>query len=167
MSIIKLTLPGTTVPVDGKSVSFVAPCSCANADTLQIDDKNYDIVDALGESVTGSVGYWDAGAIVTVVLDTINLKAYLQNAARACPGKHIETTLSKSKWSNGVYSFNSQYNSTIYDITIMLNGDKITSEQKSAYDDADIVGLSSTNAIKALGEVPTVDIPVILKVVYK
>ena len=81
MSKIKVTLPGTTIACDGKSVSFVAPCSCTEATCLVIDDVEYSLVNALGEVVTGKSGYWDKNAIVTVLLSVTEKKAYVQNAA--------------------------------------------------------------------------------------
>lgn len=78
MSIVKVTLPGGEIPVNGKQVSFVAPCSCADTEAIQIDGVNYTIVDALCNCVTGKGGIWITGAVISVVLDTVNKYAYLQ-----------------------------------------------------------------------------------------
>jgi hypothetical protein len=168
MSVIKITLPGTEIPVNGKSVSFKAPCSCTNATALQIDGVEYTIVDALGNDITGSIGYWEKDAIITVVLDVTNARAYLQNSARTAAAKCERITLLASKWSStGYYSFEDTYPAAHYDLTVALDGDNVTVSQKHAYDDADIVGLSDTNRIRALGTKPTVNIPVIVKAVFK
>ena len=79
MSIVKVTLPGGEIPVNGKQVSFVAPCACAVTDGLQIEGENYTIVDALCNCVTGKGGRWEVGAVVSVILDVDKKLAYLQN----------------------------------------------------------------------------------------
>lgn len=79
MAKIKLTLPGMEIPVDGKQVTFVAPCDCSVADGIQIDGVDYDIVDSIGKTVSFGKGVWDVGAVLTVSLDVTNRKAYLQN----------------------------------------------------------------------------------------
>ena len=78
----------------------------------------------------------------------------------------VSSTLSASSWSNGVYSFESTYPVASYDIEISLS-DGATSEQAEAFTGAIIVGSATANTIKALGTVPTVDIPIIIKVVAK
>ena len=40
-------------------------------------------------------------------------------------------------------------------------------EQLKAWNSAQIVGSSTTNSCKALGDVPTIDIPIIIKAVMK
>ena len=80
MSKIKVTLPGTEIPVNGKQVSFIAPCPCANATHLTIDNVDYEIVDALGNTPKDA---WATGTIVSVILDVTNTKAYLLNGAGA------------------------------------------------------------------------------------
>ena len=80
MSKVKLTLPGTEIPVTGKQVSFETPCNCDVVECLQIDGVDYDVVDSLGNVVTGIGGVWAVGAKITVVLDVENQKAYLLNS---------------------------------------------------------------------------------------
>jgi hypothetical protein len=77
MSIVKLTLPLGEIPVNGKQVTFTAPCDCTVTECLQIDGVNYTIVDALGNCVTGKGGRWAAGATISVTLDTDNKRAYI------------------------------------------------------------------------------------------
>ena len=77
------------------------------------------------------------------------------------------TTLLVSDWySDCLYSFEIDYPSSIYDIEIALDS-IATSEQAEAFNGAQIVGSATSNIIKAYGDVPTVDIPVIIKVVTK
>lgn len=79
MAKIKVTLPGLEIPVNGKQVSFVAPCDCSVADGIQIDGVDYDIVDSIGNPVSFGRGVWCEGALLSVILDVTNHKAYLQN----------------------------------------------------------------------------------------
>lgn len=75
------------------------------------------------------------------------------------------TTILASGWSNGLYStLQTTYPAASYDLNLELNGDSITSAQQDAWNAAQIVGSATTNVLKALGEVPTIDIPVIVKV---
>ena len=77
------------------------------------------------------------------------------------------TTLLASNWdSSNTYSFETNYPMSTYDIEIALDS-TATSEQAEAFNGAQIVGSATSNIIKAYGDVPTVDIPVILKVVTK
>lgn len=79
MSVVKVTLPGGEIPVNGKQVSFVAPCGCDAVTGLSIEGETYTVVDAMGEVVTGIGGVFCAGSVISVILDTVNKKAYLQN----------------------------------------------------------------------------------------
>ena len=77
---IVLTLPRA---VDtGTLVKFSAPCAC-NAVTggIVIAGVTYTIVDAAGNTVDMLGSVWESGALVAVLIDTANEKAYIQNAA--------------------------------------------------------------------------------------
>ena len=75
-------------------------------------------------------------------------------------------TLSASGWSEGVYSLESAYPKETYDIDIALSS-TATTAQGEAFDSAQMIGVDGTNTVKCRGEVPTVDIPVVLRVVKK
>lgn len=79
----------------------------------------------------------------------------------------VTTTLKASDWNGNEYSFEDDYPADEYDIDLSLNGDSLTKEQKEAYSDAEIIGCSSSNKIKAFGTVPTINIPIIIKAVKK
>lgn len=81
MSIVKVTLPPGEIPVEGKQVSFKAPCPCSEVEAIQIDGVNYTICDSLGVCVTGIGGVWDVGSVVSVILSVEQQKAYIQNPA--------------------------------------------------------------------------------------
>lgn len=76
-------------------------------------------------------------------------------------------TLAASSWSNGSYSLEATYPNKSYDLDIEINGDSCTSAQCSAWDAAQIKGSPTKNVIKALGTVPTIDIPIVIKYTMK
>ena len=75
-------------------------------------------------------------------------------------------TILTSGWSNGVYSFESAFPSATYDIEIELDS-TATESQVEAWSNAKVTAVFGTNTMKALGDVPTVDIPIIVKAVVK
>lgn len=78
----------------------------------------------------------------------------------------IAGTLLASGWSNNTYSFENTYPVATYDIEIALNS-TATAEQVEAFNSALIVGSVTSNIVTAFGDVPTVDIPIIIKAVAK
>lgn len=77
-----------------------------------------------------------------------------------------EVTMAASNWNNKMYSFESLYPSAQYNVEIEPNGTSVTDAQYKAWCSAQLVG-TSTNVCKAMGEVPTVDIPIIVRAVKK
>lgn len=81
MSKIRIILPNGEQPITGKSVSFKAPCDCKEASYVAIGDIDYVIVDIAGNAITGTDGGWVKDAIVSVILDVEERRAYLQASA--------------------------------------------------------------------------------------
>ncbi|MBQ9046788.1 MAG: hypothetical protein IJ120_02700 [Solobacterium sp.] len=79
----------------------------------------------------------------------------------------VAATMTATGWNNAVYSFESSYPSTTYDIEIEPNGDAITTAQLDAWGQARLVGSVTTNTVKACGTVPSIDIPIVIKAVKK
>ena len=76
-------------------------------------------------------------------------------------------TILASGWSaDGTCSFESEYPASSYNIEIQP-AESCTVEQFTAWSNAGIIGNSSSNVIKALGDIPLVDIPIIVKAVMK
>ena len=73
-----------------------------------------------------------------------------------------------SNWDSSAktYSFETDYPNASYDIEVALDS-TATAEQAEVFNGAQIVGSATSNVVKAYGDMPTVDIPVILKVVTK
>jgi len=77
-------------------------------------------------------------------------------------------TLSASGWSGKTYSgLQTQYPAASYDLEIEPNGDSCTAAQYAAWGAAQLVGSATSNVLTALGTVPTVNIPIIIKVTPK
>ena len=76
-------------------------------------------------------------------------------------------TLQAGNWSGGKYSLESQFPVATYDIIIGLNADTVTLEQMTAWGAAKVAGYQTENSIKALGDVPTINIPVIVRAVKR
>lgn len=88
MANIKLDL--AAAPFDGQLVTFTAPCACdAVTEGLVINGETYTVCDGMGNCVTGSGGYWCSGAVVSVALDTVNKKAYLQNTTAIASNENL------------------------------------------------------------------------------
>lgn len=106
MSVIKLTLPPGEMPVHGKQVSFKAPCDCGSTRAIQLDGVSYSICNALGRVVTGAHGLWEAGEIISIILDMENNKALIQNAAALSREEVFDVTIPlawKADSKNGGY----------------------------------------------------------------
>lgn len=76
----------------------------------------------------------------------------------------VASTMLAKNWSNGTYSFESTYPVGSYNIEISLNS-TATLAQVKAFNSANIVGSATSNIVRAYGDVPTVDIPIIIKAV--
>ena len=87
-------------------------------------------------------------------------------ALKAAKPTATASTLAASKWSNGQYSFEATYPSASYDLDVQL-ANTATAEQIGAFGAAVLVGNINSNILTAKGNVPTVDIPIILKAVKK
>ena len=100
-----------------------------------------------------------------------DLASEVQASLNAVADKSNKPTFSQytiltSGWSSGVYSFESDFPNATYDIEIELDS-TATESQVEAWSSAKPTAVFGTNTMKALGDVPTVDIPVIVKKVVK
>ncbi len=79
MNKIILTLPDDKI-VTGKQVSFVAPCGSIDTECLTIRGADFTVCNASGVDVAGT-NAWASGAIVSVILNVEDHRAYIQNAS--------------------------------------------------------------------------------------
>ena len=75
-------------------------------------------------------------------------------------------TLLASKWSNGEYSFETDYPSSAYNLQVAV-ANTATLDQSSAWNKARFLANNDGNVLIASEVVPTIDIPIVLKVVKK
>lgn len=74
------------------TLGFQAPCDCNMFASLSICDKTYDVVDAMGKSIVGgSGGAWCKNAYVSLMIDHVNKKAYVLNAATSTAPAHTHS----------------------------------------------------------------------------
>lgn len=74
--------------------------------------------------------------------------------------------MSVSKWSGKAYSFETQYPKIDYDIEIAPDA-TCSLAQYDAFTAAKLAGSADNNIYTAIGEVPKVDIPINVKIIYK
>lgn len=77
--------------------------------------------------------------------------------------RYMLGTMEAAKWSNQMYSFEVEYPHDRYIITIEPD-QSCTEDQFDAWSAAMMVGSISTNAVKAFGEQPNTDIPIIMEI---
>lgn len=77
---IELIIEG--IPVTGTTVKFTAPCDCEDVTGgLVIGGVTYTLVDALGNNIAGTGGYWAANAIISALMNIEATSAFVENAA--------------------------------------------------------------------------------------
>lgn len=76
---MKVQITTTETLTNGKQISFCSPANSSDVSTFLINEEEYDIVDASGKSVLGTINAWSVDSIISVVLNTDTHKAYIQN----------------------------------------------------------------------------------------
>lgn len=167
-------------------VTFTKPQGASSSTALTADKTYAEIVAAheAGKIVRCSSNFGVFGDLVSVDSDSaiFRTEVFMQ----AVPGFVLFSIFSSNKvglqilsqytpqfyqriilasnWSSGVYSFEDDFSSGNYNIEIELDS-TATEPQVEAWINAKVTAVFGTNKMKALGDVPTVDIPVIVKVV--
>ena len=159
--------------------TFIIPSSMYNPDTCTLELIQENVVLIEGENYTASENvinlidyYLLSGESIYCVINAIGYGVNSLMDAPALDNKANKTVISAMNiyatgWSNKTYSFEGTYPFSTYDISIELNGDSCTAEQMNAWSDAKILGSATSNKIKAMGTVPTINIPVIVRAVQK
>ena len=184
MAYIKLTKNHPLV--DGESLTFKAPCDCTEAAGIKVTypiinessasttTKTFTLRDANGNNLTNIDNLFVAGAYITVSLDVTNNYAYIQNPAtngylesklNGGGSTKVDTVLSKSGWSNSIYTLTNSAITATSPVEIQPRNAyaSLTSAQVEAFISAMIVGgtqAAGSIQLKAMGDVPTIDIPV-------
>lgn len=70
----------------GTVVKFVAPCDCVGISKINILDKTFSIVDAVGNKISeisgNDGGVFSQGAVIAVALNANTMQAFIQNSAK-------------------------------------------------------------------------------------
>lgn len=77
---------------------------------------------------------------------------------------YAELIMTASGWQDSQYSFESIYPASQFDLSIQPNH-TCTTEQLDAYSAARLLGRIDSNVVRAAGDMPTVDIPIIARVI--
>lgn len=100
----------------------------------------------------------------TAIQKTVNEAQDILNDLESA--EYVVANLLASGWNGSTYSFESTYPHSKYDIEIQPDS-SITTAQLAAWGKAKVVGNATSNVYTAKGEVPAVNIPVILRAVRK
>ena len=132
-----------------------------------VEGTQIDVVYMNALEITNAVTYDHLNAVQTHIDDVDSKITTLEGdvAEKSNKSIYVEAIMSASIWSSNIYSFETTYPHSRYDIDISLGA--CTKEQFEAFGGAMIVGSLTSNIVTAIGDVPTVDIPIIIKVVAK
>lgn len=97
---------------------------------------------------------------------TPSINTYSKEEIDEMKPTYVPHTMSASKWSGNTYSFESIYPHASYNISIEV-APTTTVEQFEVFGEAMICGSHNSNVYTAIGDVPTVDIPIIVEVTKK
>lgn len=95
-----------------------------------------------------------------------NIVSAVSGVDYAPPTLVTEGVLEAAKWEGKQYSFEDIYPVNLYDLSIELSSNATDIQMQAAYK-ANMLGSATTNILTAYGAVPTIDIPIIVKVVKK
>ena len=95
------------------------------------------------------------------------VEQYVDNAGYEKKGIITRAYMNASGWSGDTYSFESIYPSSAYDIEIELDGTYLVENEYDAWCEAKIAGFPDENKVVAVGKIPTIDIPIIVKKVER
>lgn len=118
----------------GTVVKFVAPCDCVGISKINILDKTFSLVDAVGNSVStisgATGGVFSKGSVIAIALNIDNGKAYIQNAAKTNNVYMKSETYSKSEIDNK-FADQVLYEGNIYTDEITTTTDVINAIKES------------------------------------
>lgn len=78
-----------TIPaVNGEELTIHAPCDCSEVTGVQINGVAFPFYDAYGRSLENISGKFIEGSLIRVMIDTVNVRAYILNSACSTPSAH-------------------------------------------------------------------------------
>ena len=153
--------------ISGKADATALTAHTGNAD-IHVTTANKTAWNAKYNKPSSGIPKSDLASAVQVSLDKADsaLQEHQDISGKSNKPTFSQYTILTSGWSSGVYSFESDFPNATYDIEIELDS-TATESQVEAWSNAKPTAVFGTNTMKALGDVPTVDIPVIVKKVVK
>lgn len=161
--------------VNGEEITIQTPCNCSEVTGVQINNTTFPFYDTLGNSLENITGLFAKDSLIRVLIDTVNVRAYILNGA--VPRLRIvEVTakLSHSNWSGSEAPYTQSV--TINGMTdttpgiARVNYQTATVAQRNEARKAMLCLTSQgtdTVTITADGEKPTVDIPIVIRMDIK
>ncbi len=131
-------------------------------------DDSYDITlsNSNMDKIDGAVG--NLPTLTTTKKDSlVNAVNELDKDLDKLKATYAEVTLEATSWSGQTYSLESAYPSNIYDIEIELSGNATKEIAKVWGKVIPVPNPDGQNIIKALGTVPSINIPIRVKAVKK
>lgn len=141
MATLTVTMPTGTTIVNGKQVTFRAPCDCTGIDGIVISGTTYMLVDATTEQITGHTFKKDA--MVSVIMDTENNKAFVQNGI-IYGVSTVELTRAEYEALVAAGTIDSN---TIYVVTDNDEGENVVKVATGTYDGTGEYGSSNQNSL--------------------
>ena len=153
--------------ISGKADVSALTAHTGNTD-IHVTTANKTAWNAKYDKPSGGIPKSDLASAVQSSLNKADsaLQEHQDISGKANVPTFSQYTILTSGWSSGVYSFESAFPSATCDIEIELDS-TATESQVEAWSGAKPTAVFGTNTMKALGDVPTVDIPVIVKKVTK
>lgn len=149
---------GYFIDVDTSVIAFT---DTATATAAAQGDQYYSQLNAIAPTATVKSIFGNVKSLLYKM--ATNLTELNNESGGGAAFSFITTTLSASSWnSSKQYSFESTYPSSKYNIDVTL-APTATDDQIRAAQDAIMMASATTNVITAHGDVPTINIPVILR----
>jgi hypothetical protein len=164
----------TTPAVNGEELLIQAPCNCSEVNGVQINNVEFPFYDAAGKSLANITGLFAQGSLIRIMIDTLNARAYILNGA--VPRLRIVevlATLSADGWNDTApYTQTVTINGMEADTNgmVRVNYQTATAEQRNVARKAMLCLTEqgeNTITITADGELPTVNIPIVVRMDIK
>lgn len=78
----------TRPAVNGEEITIKTPCDCSAVTGVQINNVAFPFCDTCGNSMRDIHGKFAEGSLIRVMIDTVNVRAYILNSARVTPKAH-------------------------------------------------------------------------------
>lgn len=136
-------------------------------DVQDFNDNSNIIDNTLKELDTNKAALTYVDGKVSTINAELDLKADKAHVeTKENKATYIAYTLSSSAWNSGYYNLESIYPQISYDIEVQPSSE-CTEAELEAWMDAKLVGSISYNYLYVKGDVPTINIPVYIKLISK